>query len=81
MRLARFALPLCAVLLSACAGAPGGECHGESWYRLGLNDGMQDAQAEAKRYEASCGNEFDRARYQEGYRDGLARRPKPPAPR
>jgi len=81
LRLARIALPLCAVLLSACAGAPGGECHGESWYRLGLNDGMADAKEEAARYQTSCGAGFDRARYEEGFRDGLARRPKPPATR
>ena len=76
---ARIAFALCAALLFGCAGAPGAECHGTQWYRLGLHDGMQDAQEEAARYQTSCGAAFDRAQYQQGFRDGLARRPKPPA--
>ena len=65
------------VVLSGCAGAPGGgECHGVQWYRLGLDDGMKDARAEAERYATSCGADFGRAQYEQGFRDGLARRPK-----
>jgi len=41
--------------------------------------GADLAQEEAARYQTSCGAAFDRAQYQQGFRDGLARRPKPPA--
>jgi len=77
----RIVLITCALLLavSGCAGAPGGECHGVQWYRLGLNDGMADAKGELERYATSCGADFGRAQYEEGFRDGLARRPKPAA--
>jgi hypothetical protein len=77
--LARIVLAFCVLVLSGCAGAPGGECHGVQWYRLGLNDGMADAKGELERYAASCGADFGRAQYEEGFRDGLARRPKPAA--
>jgi len=79
--LLRIVLITCALLLavSGCAGAPGGECHGVQWYRLGLNDGMADAKGELERYATSCGADFGRAQYEEGFRDGLARRPKPAA--
>jgi hypothetical protein len=82
MRNASFKISVVALLLavSGCAGAPGGgECHGVQWYRLGLDDGMKDAKGELERYAASCGADFGRAQYEQGFRDGLARRPKPPA--
>lgn len=77
----RIVLITCALLLavSGCAGAPGIDCHGTQWYRLGLDDGMADAKGELERYATSCGADFGRAQYEEGFRDGLARRPKPPA--
>jgi hypothetical protein len=76
-RKTRTAALLAVLVLSGCAGAPGGgECHGVQWYRLGLDDGMKDARAEAERYAASCGADFGRAQYEQGFRDGLARRPK-----
>jgi hypothetical protein len=68
---------MAAALVSGCAGAPGIECHGTSWYRLGLQDGMKDARGEEERYAASCNNDFNRAQYQEGFKDGLSRRAKP----
>lgn len=37
------------VLFAGCAGAPGVECHGTQWYRLGLEDGMRNASGEAER--------------------------------
>lgn len=62
-------------LVSACGtGAPGIECHGTSWYRLGLQDGAQEARGEAQRYAASCGNDFNRAQYQEGFEAGSRKR-------
>ena len=79
MRNASFKISVAAVLVavSGCAGAPGGgECHGVQWYRLGLNDGMADAKEELERYTKSCGADFNRAQYEEGFRDGVARRKK-----
>ena len=70
----RFSVAIYALALAGCAGVPGVECHGSNWYRLGLNDGAANALGEAERYAASCGSDFDRARYQEGFKDGLARR-------
>lgn len=78
MKRPALALMVAALLVSGCGtGAPGIECHGTSWYRLGLEDGMKEARDEVERYTASCNNDFNRAQYQEGFRDGLARRPKP----
>jgi hypothetical protein len=79
MRLVLLGVTLCVLGVWGCAGAPGIECHGTSWYRLGLDDGMAHAQGEVERYATSCGADFNRAQYEQGFRDGLARRPKPPA--
>lgn len=75
-------LPIVFVLaLSACGGgAPGIECHGTNWYRLGLDDGAAGAHGEVERYATSCGADFNRATYQQGFEAGLARRPQAPAP-
>ena len=62
------------MLFAGCAGAPGVECHGTQWYRLGLEDGMKEARGEEERYATSCGNDFNRAQYQEGFQAGLAKR-------
>lgn len=70
------AIAFCALLISGCAGAPGAECHGSNWYRLGYTDGLADAQGERERYAVSCGNDFDVKRYQEGFQEGNARRAK-----
>ena len=80
LKIARIAFPLCVLLLSACA-SPAPNAMARAGTALGLNDGMADAQGEAARYETSCGADFNRAQYQEGFQDGLARRPKPPAAR
>ena len=79
MKVPALALMAAALLVCGCAGAPGIECHGTSWYRLGLEDGMKEARGEEERYAASCSNDFNRAQYQEGFKDGLLRRPKPAA--
>ena len=70
---------LCMLMLAGCAGGPIVECHGTQWYRLGLDDGAAGASGEAERYATSCGADFNRASYQQGFQDGLARRPQPPA--
>jgi len=73
--LARIVLAFGVLVLSGCAGAPGGgECHGVQWYRLGLDDGMVDAKGELERYATGCGADFGRAQYEQGFRDGQARR-------
>ena len=53
------------------------ECHGEDWYRIGLEDGKAGANEERKRYEAGCGGDFDAKQYQRGFQEGLSRQPKP----
>ena len=75
-------LPIAFLLtLSACGGgAPGIECHGTNWYRLGLDDGAARAHGEVERYATSCGADFNRATYQQGFEAGLARAPLAPAP-
>ena len=66
-------------LLAGCAGGPIVECHGTQWYRVGLDDGAAGASGEAERYATSCGTDFNRASYDKGFRDGLARAPQRPA--
>ena len=62
-----------ALLLSGCESMGIVECHGQSWYRLGLNDGKAGAQGERERYVKSCGADFDAKRYDEGYKEGARR--------
>ena len=64
---------LLALLLAGCEHVGVTECHGENWYRLGLEDGKAGAKAERERYEKSCGADFDGKRYQQGYDDGARR--------
>ena len=71
-----FLIAFCA-LVSGCAGAPGIDCHGTQWYRLGYEDGLADAKAERERYATSCGNDFKADQYQRGFQDGQSRRPQP----
>ena len=59
-----------------CAGA-GIDCQGMDWYQLGQRHGILDARGEAERIAMSCGNAFDRARYQEGFQEGFSRRARP----
>lgn len=60
---------LIALALAGCAGAPGVECHGTQWYRLGYEDGLKKASGEQERYATSCGSDFNAAQYQRGYQD------------
>lgn len=75
----RLALILAAssALLAACAGIVAGDCSGDA-YQTGRRDGRIGAYAQADRYAARCGPQFDSARYTAGWRDGLADRPRPP---
>ena len=65
-------LMLC-VLVCGCESMGVVECHGQNWYRLGLNDGKAGAQKERERYVTSCGPAFDAKQYDEGYKAGAGR--------
>jgi hypothetical protein len=67
----RTLLIACLLLAAGCEGIGGiVECHGQNWYRLGLNDGKAGAQKERERYLKSCAADFDAKRYDEGYKAG-----------
>jgi len=63
------------VLLAGCAA----DC-GPDWRSLGLRDGSMNAGSQAGRYAARCNTTVDTAAYEEGYREGLAMRPRVPYP-
>lgn len=71
---------LSVLILAGCAGGNIVECHGTQWYRVGLDDGAAGTAGEAERYATSCGADFNRASYEQGFRDGLARGSQRPAP-
>jgi hypothetical protein len=64
---------LLALLLAGCEHIGVTECHGQNWYRHGLDDGKAGAKAERERYAKSCGADFDAKRYQQGYDEGARR--------
>ena len=68
------AIVLCALLVCGCESMTAVvECHGQNWYRLGLDDGKAGAKGEAESYSKSCGADFDARRYQQGYDEGARR--------
>ena len=69
----RIVLVACALLIAGCETMGVVECHGQNWYRLGLNDGKVAAEKERERYVKSCGTDFDAKRYDEGYKEGVRR--------
>ena len=73
----RNAVVLSVLMLAGCAGGNIVECHGTQWYRVGLDNGTAGAYGEAERYATNCGADFNRASYEQGFQDGLARRPEP----
>jgi len=54
-------------------------CAHADWKDVGLRDGVEGVSTMAGRYEHFCGEMFKPGPYQEGVREGLARRPRPPA--
>jgi hypothetical protein len=64
------AFAACCALLGGCAV----NC-GADWRQVGLNDGRLGADSQVERYAASCSG-IDSARYEEGWREGLAMRPR-----
>ena len=71
------ALAAGSAVLSGCAAIVTADC-GADPYEVGRRDGRIDAYAQAERYKARCGPQFDTTRYVAGWRDGLADRPTPP---
>lgn len=69
-----------AVLLSGCAALAVDECTADP-YQLGRRDGRIGAHSQAESYSARCAGRarFDVDRYLEGWRDGVADRPRPVA--
>ncbi len=76
--LALAALGTLALLLAGCAALVQDECTADA-YQVGKRDGRLGAYAQADAYAARCGSRgrFDASRYMEGWRDGLAERPRP----
>ena len=79
------ALAALATLLSACADmkekihdSRQDRCARADWKQVGQRDGVEGAANQAGRYQEICGDMFQPGPYQEGLRDGLSRRPRPP---
>ena len=72
-------LPACADMKTRVAESRQDRCERADWKDVGLRDGIQGAAMQADRYKDICGELFKPAPYNEGLREGLARRPKPPA--
>ena len=53
-------------------------CARADWRLVGERDGVQTGASAADRYEYICGDMFQPGPYQEGLRQGQARRPRPP---
>ena len=84
MRIA-FAITVCALLVSGCEGmkeeigdSRQERCQIADWKEVGRRDGVQGIGTAAGRYQEICGDMFQPAPYQDGLREGLARRPRPP---
>jgi len=67
-----------AILISGCAALAVDDCKADP-YEVGRRDGRVGAYAQAENYSARCAGRarFDVDRYLEGWRDGLADRPRP----
>jgi hypothetical protein len=72
MEMSRIAIAC--LLVGGCAGI---DCQGTDWYALGQRDGMLDARSQIERYLDQCGNAADAARWQAGFNEAFARRPRP----
>ena len=53
-------------------------CARADWAQVGERDGVTGSPLLKDRYEYICGDMFQAGPYQEGLRQGLARRPRPP---
>jgi hypothetical protein len=66
------------LLVAACAGGGSKDCSSD-WFEIGSRDGRLGAEPQPEAYEKRCGTQIDRARYQEGWSAGNARRPRVPS--
>ena len=62
------------IIISLALGGCAVNC-GSDWRETGANEGRLGAEPQFERYAGACGN-FDRARYEEGWREGFAMRPR-----
>ena len=76
----------CLPLVAGCAGfnekidaSRQDRCERADWKLVGQRDGVEGAANQAERYQYICGELFKPEPYREGLREGLARRPRPPA--
>lgn len=65
---------MCLAGLTGCTTTA--DC-GPDWFAVGERDGRINAGSQVERYAARCGVPVDRARYEEGYQQGFAQRPRP----
>jgi hypothetical protein len=72
----QLAMLVCVGVLTGCAGIGSADC-GPDWFAVGERDGRINAGSQVERYAARCGVPVDRARYEEGYQQGFAQRPRP----
>ena len=68
-------LAAAALAVAGCASIATDECKSDA-YQVGLRDGRIGAYSQADAYATRC-SAFDRSRYTEGWRDGVAQRPRP----
>ena len=80
-----FAVAACALLVSGCEGmkekvhdSRQERCARADWKEVGRRDGVEGIGTAAARYQEICGDMYQPGPYQEGLREGLARRPRPP---
>lgn len=78
-------LALFVPLLSACesmnekiAASRQDRCERADWKEVGLRDGVGGTRLMADRYEYICGDLFKPQAYQEGFQQGLAKKPAAP---
>ena len=83
---AAMALAVCVLLATACASldqkidaSRQDRCERADWKLVGQRDGVEGISTAADRYQYICGEMFKPEPYREGLREGLARRPRPPA--
>ena len=75
---------LAAPLLGACAGmnekidaSRQDRCQRADWKLVGQRDGVEGATTQAERYQHICAELFQAAPYNEGLKEGLAKRARP----
>ena len=76
----------CAMLASGCESmnqkidaSRQDRCQRADWKLVGQRDGVEGMTTQAERYQNLCGELFQGAPYQEGLKEGLAKRARPAA--